>query len=467
MQRTKAGLLLALTGMATVAGGLDSAVGQDKSGTGVSGGTTYTFGVNSTLRYNDNLNLDPISPGRSIIFDTRLSFGLTSETPSTRFSLALDGVLRAADLPTGSDTRFDDPGLVLGYVHESANSRITADAAISLVNLDFLDPFEVSDDVTGTDLIVDTGQRLTRTARVSFETGLNAPFGVIFDLGHEDVRYRDTTDPSLYDNRTNDYGITARLRLSPVADGRVVLKQEDFSGDDAAQTRRRIQEFSFGVAYAVSPVTMLDLSLGVADVRETVGVVPVTTSNRGLIGTFGLTRDLPNGTAGVLLDQEFGINGGRTTLSFSRALEMPSARLSGSLGVSRGDAGDTVIVGAVDFTQVLPNGQISLKIDRGVATDTDGNDILGTRAGLEYTLPISPVSAATFGVDYIAVANAGAGTAEEVSRTGLRASYSHSLTRDWNLTGGFEHLVRDSDVDGTGRSNSVFLRLERDFVFRR
>ena len=232
------------------------------------GGLTYTFGVSSTLKFNDNYNLDNISPGNSTILDTRLSFGLLKQTRVDTFSLLLDGVIRVADLPTGSDMRFDDPGVVLRYVREGANSQLTADAKFSRTNLDFIDPFKVVGDVQNTDLITDVGER---------EEPVRAP-----DLGDRTECARSgccsisgtristiPAPPTLISTTAHDvsYGITTRLRLSPVADGRVVISQEDYSADDADQTDQRTRELSFGVAYAISPITKLDATLGVQEVR--------------------------------------------------------------------------------------------------------------------------------------------------------------------------------------------------------
>ena len=185
-----------------------------------------------------------------------------------------------------------------------------------------------------------------------------------------------------------------------------------------------------------------------------------------MIGSLGLTRELANGTVGVLLDRfTFSINGSRTTLSFSRAMDLPSGQLSASLGATQGDVGSAEIIGSLDYTRTLARGKILARLDRSVSTSTNGDDVLATRAELGYTMDVSPVSAIAFGVDYLAIDTTGTG--EKTDRTGFRAVYTHSLTEDWGLSAGYEHLRRDSNVDGKANSNSVFLTLERDFVFRR
>ena len=430
------------------------------------GGTTLTFGIRSTFQVNDNYTLDPVTAGTATIFDTRLSFGLVKETRRDTFSLLADGVLRAADLPTGSDMRFDDPGLRLSYAHDAADSRLTADAEWRRANLDFLDPFEITDIRNPSDLTNATGEREIRRGRLTFETGIDAPLGFLFDLGKEKVNYTNTTDPDLYDQSTDDVAVTTRLRFSSVAEGRVRFSQEDFTAEDTNRTDRRTRDLTFGVAYALSPIDTLDITFGQAEVRETLRAFATTTTDTGMIGSLGLTRELGNGSAGLLLDRSFSVNGGRTSLSFSRAIDLPTGRLAASIGATKGEVGSTELIGSLDYLQDLPRGRITARVDRTVDTGSDGDDILATRAALGYFLDLSPVSAMSLGLDYAAIGNAGASTAEEVKRTGFRATYLQSLTEDWNLSVGYEHLRRDSNIDGKANSNTVFLTLNRDFVFR-
>ncbi len=464
MAKNGLGYSLALSGAIAIVAGTGPATGQDALDVG---GTTLTFGISSRLEVNDNFTLDPVSAGTATILDTRLSFGLLKQTEVDTLSLLLDGVFRVANLPTGSDAGFDDPGLVFGYIREGANSRFTADAEWSRANLDFLDPFEIDDILDPTDLTVATGNREVRRARLTFETGIDAPLGFLVDIGTEKETYSDTVDPDFYDQNTNDAAVTARLRFSPVIEGRVRVFQEDFTAEDTSRTDRRTRELTFGVTYAMSQIDTLDVTLGRAEVRETLRAVPSTTTDTGTIGSVGLTRELANGSAGILFDRTFSVNGNRNTVTVSRALDLPTGQLAASIGATRGEVGGTEIVASLDYTQDLARGQITARLERGVDTSTDGDDILSTQAALGYSMEITPVSAVAFGVNYAATDNAGAGGVEEIDRTGFNATYTRSLTEDWNLSAGYEHLRRNSDVDGKAQSNTVFLTLERDFVFRR
>jgi hypothetical protein len=446
----------ALASIICVVGGLTTAFAQEDA----AGGTTLTFGVESTLSVTDNFNLEVVAPGTSTILDTVLSFGYLSETAVDRFAFDIDGVLRASDLPgAGGDFRFDDPGVALSYAREGANSRFSAEVNYNEANLDFIDPFEFIDDGI---LLNGSGVRETRSARLTFETGTSDPLGFIVELGHEAIDYRDTTDAGLFDSQTNDIALTTRLQLSPVLEGRVRLSQEDFSADDLVLTERTTRALSFGATYEISPVTTLDATLGFEKIDDS-----VTGEDTGAFGTIDLARALPNGSIGVTLDRSFGREGGRTTLSVNRDMELPSGTLAFSLGVTEGELGGTGIVGTIDYTQTLPQGELSASLERRVTNDTLGNDVLTTEAAVGYSMPTTAVSTLSFDFDYVEVEEVGTGTTLNSNRSTFRAAYTHELTADWDLSAGYEHEREFTEGSGTAKANTVFMTLGREFSIRR
>lgn len=465
MKRQRIGHYLALATVALIGdglgvGGFGLAVAQEDA----PGGTTLTFGIETGLSVSDNYNLAVAAPGTSTILDTTLSFGYLSETATSRFAFDIDGVLRVADLPgTGSSsgTRFDDINAALSYTHEGANSRFSATADYNRIDLDFLDPFALTE-ISDVDLTTSGGTRNSRNARVLFEIGINDPLGFGIELGHEAFTYSDTTDPGLFDSKTNDYALTSRLRVSPVAEARVRLSQEDYTADDLILTDRTTRALSFGVAYELSPVTTLDTNVGVEKI-ETVG----SGTDRGAFGTVSLTRAMANGSAGLVLDRSFGIEGGRTTITANRDLALPSGTLAFSLGATRGEQSGTELVGSIDYSQTLPRGTLTASLDRSVDSSTSGNDILTTNAALGYSMALSPVSNLSLDFDYAAIENNGSGTTSNTNRKSLRAEYTHTLTQDWDLSAGYEHQRLFTEGTGTADSNTIFLTLGRIFSIRR
>ena len=228
VKKNRIGQCFALASIVSVGGGFGPAAAQEDA----PGGTTLTFGIETSLRISDNYTLDVTSPGTSTILDTGLSFGYLNETAVDRLAFATDGVLRASDLPgAGGDVRFDDYSAALSYVREGADSRFSVEAAYTDANLDFLDPFEFIDDGI---LLSGSGRRAISSANLNFETGINGPLGFGIEFDHEALDYSDTTDPSLFDSQTDEIVLTARARISPVIEGRARLSQEDYSAEDPA-----------------------------------------------------------------------------------------------------------------------------------------------------------------------------------------------------------------------------------------
>jgi hypothetical protein len=426
------------------------------------GGTTLTFGVSSKLSVSDNYNLAVVAPGTSTILDTTLSFGYLTQTATDRFAFDIDGVLRASDIPgAGSDLRFDDTNAALSYSREGANSRFSATADYNRVNLDFLDPFAFAN-LSDATLINSSGILARQNASLKFETGINDPFGFGIELGHQGTDYSNTTDPSLFDSTTDDIALTSRLRLSPVAEARARVSQENYRADDLVNTDRTTRALSFGLAYELSPVTTLDASVGTQTI-ETVGAA----KTRGTFGTVSLTRALANGSAGLILDRSFGIEGGRTTITAKRSMDLPSGTLAYSLGVTRGELGGTEVVGSIAYSQTLPRGDLTASLDRSVQSSTSGNDTLTTNAALGYTLALTPASGMSLDFTYAQVDNVGTGTATNTNRSSLRAEYTHELTPDWDLSAGYEYQRRVTEGSGTANSNTIFMTLGREFSIRR
>ena len=459
MKRQRIGHSLALASTFFIVGGFVPAAAQDVA----PGGTILTFGINSRLSVSDNYSLAVVAPGTSTILDTTLSFGYLTETATTRFAFDIDGVLRVADLPgagSSSGTRFDDINAELGYTREGANSRLSVTARYNRIDLDFLDPFTLTE-ISDIDLTDSGGTRNSRNARIIFETGINDPLGFGFELGHDDYSYSGTTDPGLFGTTTNDAALTSRLRLSPVAEARARLSQENYTADGVVPTDRTTRALSFGLAYDLSPATVLDTSIGIANIKEG------GTTDRGGFGTVGLTQARVNGTASLLLDQSFGIEGQRTTLTAGRDLALPSGTLAFSFGVTRGEQSGTQIVGSVDYSQTLPRGTLTAAFDRRVDSSTSGNDILTTNATLGYTMALSPIADLSFDFNYAEINNDGTGTTNDTNRKLLRAEYTRALTEDWNLSAGYEHQRLVTQGTGTANSNTVFLSLGREFSIRR
>jgi len=58
------------------------------------------------------------------------------------------------------------------------------------------------------------------------------------------------------------------------------------------------------------------------------------------------------------------------------------------------------------------------------------------------------------------------GVDEDTSRFDFDLSYNREVTRDWDMVVGYTHSRSTSDTATDRDSNTIFLRLQRDFEFR-
>lgn len=459
---------LAVLGLGTVS----SRAQQD--GGPETGGPVLTFGIASTLSATDNYDLRPDDGESAELFDTRLSFGYRNRRANDSLSLDLGGLLHAVEPPRNTKV-FDDRTARLGYERQGVNSALSFGADYSLSSVDARDPFDrlVEDDpLTEADLSQDRGDERRISLRARVETGLNDPLGFVLSGSYRERSYTDTTDPDLYDNERLSLSGTTRFTLSTVTETRVVLDYEEYSADDTQQTDRQTTSVNLGLTQALSQVDTLDVSLGLQqiDTEETFGGPGGprrSSTENGVIGNLGLTRELTRGTVGTTFKLDESENGRTATLRVNRALPLPRGSLSFSLGVTS-DVSDTIRpVGSLDFTHEMLRSTLTASIERQVRTSDRSNELQTTRASVGYDYEINTLSRVSVSANLAELARAGGGPqVNDTLRADLRASYTRELTRDWQLSTGYEYRIRDEESDGLASSNRVFLTLQRSFALR-
>jgi hypothetical protein len=427
------------------------------------GGLQLTLGVKSTLRADDNLNLDTNSAGTSSFMTHRLSFGLLSETRTQKLQASLSGVLRYGNIAGGSTaTGFDDPSGRLSYAREAGNGRFGLDAGYQTGKLQFQ---RLSEDPDELDLITDTGRLDRSDIGVSFETGLSDPFSLALSGRYDRRDYSNTTDPDLYNSDTKRVSATAGLRLSPTLNGRVEASRSDYSAQNASATDRQSTSLGLGLSGYVNSSLSFDVSLGNdrIDTRETILGVRVKTVDTGNSGALSLIQTLPDGTASVSLRSDFSTLGNRYTLSVGRDLELPDGALSASIGMTKSDTGTTFAVGSLQYRRDQPSGQMTVRLDRSLQTSAEDEEQGTTRVGLGYLYQINPVSSFNLSLDYAQIKGYGTGAATDRGRGNFQAVYNRNLTPDWVLSGGYEMRYSIKEGTGSARSNAVFISLDRVF----
>ena len=458
-----------LAGVCLAAAGLASA---QQGSSPEEGGPVLTFGLSSTLSATDNYNLRPSEAESVTLFDNRLSFGFRQRRRNDLLHFDFSGLLRANEPPGGSN-RFDDRSARLGYDREGVNSALSLGADYNLTSIGSLDPFDDDrffddDPLNETDLTQDRGDREQISARFSFETGLNDPLSFALDGRYRERSFSGTTDPGLFDTRIFDLSATTRFTFSPVTEARVVLRFEDYSAKDAPRTDRQTSSLNLGLTQALSQVDTLDVSLGIQQIEteETVLGIRQSDTQTGMIGSLALTRELTRGTIGTTFDLRESVNGTTATWMVERAMPLPRGALEVSLGATS-DVSDTIRpVGRVGLTHEMARSTLTASLERQVRTSSRANELRTTRASLGYNYEINSLSQIDVSASFAELARAGGPAVNDTIRADLRATYSHDLTRDWRLSSGYEHRIRDEDSRGRASSNRVFLTLERNFALR-
>ncbi|MGI3212166.1 hypothetical protein ACROSR_13735 [Roseovarius tibetensis] len=443
------------------------------------GGPVLTFGISSTLSATDNYDLRPGGGDSADLFDNRLSFGYRNRRPNDTLSLDLSGVLRAVEPPTSSNT-FDNRNARLGYQRQGVNSTLNFGANYSFSSVEARDPFDrgrlseddplfEEDPLDETDFTQDRGDQQEIGAQFRLETGLNDLLGVILTARYRDRGYENTTDPDLFDSETLSLSGTTRFTLSPITEARVVLNYRDYSAEDDSRTDRQTSSVNLGLTQALSQVDTLDLSLGFQRIEtdETLSGLRRFDTEEGVIGRIGLTRELTRGTIGTTFNLDRSENGRTATLLFNRTLPLPRGAIALSLGATS-DVSDTIRpVGSLDFTHEILRSTLTASIERQVTTSDRSNELRTTRASVGYDYEINSLSGIGVSANFAELARAGGGPqVNDTIRADLRATYRRDLTRDWQLSTGYEYRIRDEDSVGEATSNRVFLTLQRSFSVR-
>lgn len=427
------------------------------------------FGVDQEFEAGDNLSLEIPSEGSTVLSTTTLSFDLLSETSTQTFALGLSGSLREGDIPRGSDisTGFVEPSVKLSYSREAANARFSFDGQYRESDVSFLDPLSSLIDDTGVLVLPEdfetlngTGTRRVYDVSTKLETGIDAPFGLVFDASASGISYGDGAAATRDDSRRHSYGVEARLRFSPVTTGFVGYDRDYYEADDLQNTEHETDAFEIGVNHEISERATIEVAIGYSETSETENFV--TMNDDGLTGRVKYDLDMPNGTLNASYEVTRDQDGKREFLRFGRTLEQPLGALSFNVGATRKGSGDPKLIGGLNWRRDLPTGRITLGLNRGVTVNDDDEERISTTANFGYMHEINQLSSLGFDASYGLTESSITGN--DTQRTDLTASYNYALTPDWSLSTGVSYRIRDEDRLGRTDSTSVFLRIGREFT---
>ncbi len=395
-------------------------------------GPRMTFGFNQRFDFNDNLDLDVTSAGNSAQSFTGLSFGLVNQTEISTLAFGAATDIRLLDGPNSGNTveaDLDNTRIDLGYDRAVSSSSLSVTGVYTMNQIDnaltlpaFGPGAEVPEDLGQ---LSGTGQRRAYALGAGLSFGLDDPVGYELTAGISGLDYANTSDPGLTGNNRGNIGAAMVLQLSPVDQGQIGLTWGSFNSFDPS----------------VEDSTDLALDLGV-------------------------TRDLPNGTAGVTVfanDYSDGSDS-RAGFSLSRALDLPAGSLAASIGATQLEGDNPEFTGSLAWQQELAESSFNLGAVRAVQNDADNvpQYVTGLRFG--YDRELSPL--AQLGLDASYSLTEDTTSPDQTQTATFSAVYSHALTEDWLVDLGYTYSQREENTDGMARSNAVFLGLRRTWELR-
>jgi hypothetical protein len=419
------------------------------------GGVRIVFGFEQRVETGWNVGLDVPETGRTTVGITELSFGITSQTPLAllEFSGSTALVVENSFDTDGTEAELGRPDLRFAYTREVPNALFNVTARYRRDDVDAFD-----DDISDADA---DGTRTDYGAALRLETGRTAPLGFAVAVSYDAVEYDETTDPDLFDSEILRTSLGTRLRLSEVMVGTVDLSFSREEEEDLPQTVTETVTATAGFEYAVSERVTLDVALGYSEIEtEEFGVVDLAS---GPVGRIGFAADMQNGTAtAALILTTDADEGDRATFEIGRALDLPAGSLSARLGVTNAEAAGTDVIGALNWVQTLPDGEIGVSLERRVSYD-DGDDetVVETNVDATWRMDVNPLS--TFSLNF--AYDISDAPSERVEQAEFGATYRYLLTNDWGLDSGVRYIVRD-DLEGRAESPLVFIALNRSFEFR-
>ncbi len=454
--RTRGAIILCL--------GAGSALAQDNGGVSMEFGVTHRLGAER----DDDGDYNGFA-------ETLLDYTAKSETRISSLDFFLGGAVRYwDDRPDSKTGILREPRSKLSYSRQGARSKLTLTGDFarndlnSLINLPLIDDDGNIPDENDTVRVQERGYRDSYSARILLETGIDSPLGFNLDASHRGRKYRDTISTSYYDNRTNSVSAGARLRFSPVTQGTLQVSESRYDANDDDDTRRDTRSFEFGVTHELDKATRLTANLGHSRIKRTdgQGVDRETDIQKGVIGTVSLERDLLNGSISLDYTRTLSTDGSRNTVNLDRVMEHRLGEFAFGLGASRGDDGDTQMVGDMRYTMQLPRDQFGFSVSHEIRSSESAEDVRVTQASVNWDHALNELSGLNLNMGYTHIDPLGNGDTEERERRYITLNYNHSLTRDWVVNTGVSHSTSDSDDDGNEKDGQIFMSLGRVFTGR-
>lgn len=423
-------------------------------------GIIASLDVTQRLEYSDNPDLDV--DGDSDFFGrTILEFGLESATSLEDFTLNV-----GTDVEEGrndkSSIRLTNTFFRLGYDRATANANIGTS-----LRYRESDPtstfFDGGFDEDSSAIDQDSGTRKNYGAGLTGAVGVEAPVGASFAIDYREVRYSGTEDPDLTDQSTLDTSGQLNFRIDPRIVARLTATYIDFDAKGNG-TNRKATGFGAGAFLEFSPTLVGDFSVSYDKIKLS---GDESGTDDGISFSAELTRELTNGTLGARLSSDVSSNdyGRRGFFAIDRDMDLSErAALFFSFGGtnSRNSTFDPLV--NVDYSYALRTAQLTLGAEQRFATDSDNVEEINTTLNASYQQQVNSVS--SIGADFSLFDRNQLGSlADDGRRINFSLSYQYAVTRDWGFVGGVSHIRSTSDSEDDRTSNTIFIGLQRNFIW--
>lgn len=423
-------------------------------------GITATFDITQRLEYSDNPDLD-VDSDPDFFGRTILAFGLDSTTSLQNFTLDV-----GTDIEEGRNDRssvdLTNTFFQLGYDRATHNASIgtslryrQSDASSSFFDDDFDDDSNIIDQ--------DSGTRKNYGFGLTGAIGMQAPIGASFEFDYRELRFSGTDDPDLTDQSTLDTSGQIDFRFDPRIVARLTAKYIDFDAQGDGTNRETIG-FGAGVFLEFSPVLTGDFAVSYDRIERT---GDETGTDEGISFSAEVTRALTNGTLGARLSSDVSSNddGRRGFFAIDRDMDLSQrAALSFSVGgtSSRNSVFEPLI--DVDYSYALPTAQLTFGLSQRFNTNSDNVEQINTTLNAGYQQQVNSLS--SIGAEFSFFNRNELGDlADDGRRINISLSYQYALTRDWGLVGGVSHIFSTSDNEDDRSSNTIFVGLQRNFIW--
>lgn len=421
------------------------------------GGLAARLDFTQRLEFSDNPEFQV--DGESQFYGrTVLNFGLESTNSVER--LTFNGGLFIDVGRTDRDTvDFRDPFVSFGYRREVPNSFLDARLRYRRA-----DPRSVQGfDQDGNSISQLDGTRDIFLVGLAGAVGRTAPVGGQFDWSYEEIRYNDTTDPTLNDRSDNRFTGQVDFRLNPKATANVNAFFNDFKPRDAPlAVARRTVGVGVGTELQFNRIWSADGLLRYDQIDRS-GAQTGTT--KGYTVEANVLRALTNGTVGLGFRSEVSsnFNGRRNFLAVSRDLALPRGSLAGTLGVTgAGDIIGTDPIVEVDYRYDLPAAALTFGVSRRIDISNENDERINTTARFGYDQRINNLSSLGLNITLLDRKELSLLT-NDAQRLNIDLSYRYALTRDWGVVAGYRYSFLREELNADRRANTVFVGLQRAF----